>query len=88
MQTTQTLWMANRDGGAALALAPLASAPSTLDLSGLEPVLSLASGEAVSLDRKGAEGIRRIAVGAGALSVFEVDGRGNVRRATTVGVRG
>jgi len=86
MRTTEALWMANTQGSAALALAPLASAPSSIDLRDGEAVLALSCGAQVRIRQEDAEGVRRLAVAAGSLSVFEVDGRGNVRRSTSVGV--
>jgi hypothetical protein len=86
MATTEALWMANRDGQAALALAPLASAPARLSLRGARALLDLADGAVVQLAESAADGIGRMAEAAGAVSIFEVDATGRVRRATRVDV--
>jgi len=86
MRTAEALWMANRDGQAAIALAPLAAEPRRLDLRGAEAVLGLADGGTLRLADADAAGIGGVAESVGRVSIFEVDARGTVRRATLVDV--
>lgn len=90
MPTTEALWLANTDGQAAVALAPMDAArpPRRARLGGGLAVVTLADGSHIRLDAgpEGSDAVRRLACSTGRLTVFEVDAGGTVRRVSVLPV--
>jgi len=90
MVEAETLWLANNDGQAAVALPPMAAGhpPRRARLGDRLAVVTLSDGSQVRLDtdHEGSDAIRRIACETGRLTVFEVDEAGGVRRVSVLPV--
>ncbi len=90
MSTTEALWLANTDGQAAVALAPMDAArpPRRARLGAGSAVVTLSDGSQVRLDAtpEGSDAVRALACRSGRLTVFEVDAGGSVRRVSVLPV--